>query len=191
MRLSNIFVFIFCFIVICVGIGSGLGKRWLHYLVFPLDACASLTSLSSSSLAPHMALIRDRVFASTNGVKVSPLCLYLGNRFEAREFLYRSELEHTAMEHGWFTLHTAFSRDVIGKKTYVQDLVAGSNDVREALLEKKGLLYVCGNRSLPEPLRNALVESFAYGKTDETSLSDARLAVEEMFIHGRSQQEVW
>ena len=27
------------------------GKRWLHYLVFPLDACASLTSLSSSSVS--------------------------------------------------------------------------------------------------------------------------------------------
>ena len=152
--------------VICVGIGSGV--------------------------APHIAMIRDRVFAAANGVKVSPLSLYFGNRYYAREFLYRSELEQIATEHSdWFTLHTAFSRDVIGKKTYVQDLVAVNNDIRETLLKKKGLLYVCGNRNLPEPLRKSLVESFANGKTDEKSRSEARLAVEDMFIHGRAQQEVW
>ena len=160
----NICLYFLC-IVICVGIGSGV--------------------------APHMALIRDRAFASTNGVKVSPLSLYFGNRFEAREFLYRSELEQIATEHGdWFTLHTAFSRDVIGKKTYVQDLVAVNNYIRENLLQRKGLLYVCGNRNLPEPLRKSVVESFA-GKNDEKSRSEAILAMEEMFTHGRAQQEVW
>jgi len=61
---------------------------------------------------------------------------------------------------------------------------------RENLLQRKGLLYVCGNRNLPEPLRKSVVESFA-GKNDEKSRSEAILAMEEMFTHGRAQQEVW
>eukprot|EP00986_Skeletonema_menzelii_P012228 scaffold6654_cov135-Skeletonema_menzelii.AAC.1 len=114
--LNYIFVCFFYAKVCCVGIGSGI--------------------------APHMALIRDRVFAATNGLAVEPLSLYFGNRFSNREFLYKSELEQIATEHGdWFTLHTAFSRDVIGKKIYVQDLVAVNEDVREILLERAGLLY--------------------------------------------------
>lgn len=164
--LNYTFFNIFSVKVICVGIGSGV--------------------------APSIALIRDRVFANTNGVAVSPLSLYFGNRFEAREFLYKSELEQIATDHGdWFTLHTAFSRDVIGKKIYVQDLVAVNDDIRENLLEKRGLLYVCGNRNLPEPLRNSMIENFANGKTDENSRAEAILAMEEMFICGRAQQEVW
>lgn len=152
--------------VICVGIGSGL--------------------------APHLAIIRDRVYAAEKGVEVSPLSLYFGNRYEEREFLYRSELEQIATEHkDWFTLHTAFSRDVPGKKTYVQDLMAINKDTRDILLEQKGLLYVCGNRNLPAPLRKAIITSFANGKTDDKSISDANLAVEDMFINGRAQQEIW
>ena len=138
-----------------------------------------------------MALIRDRVFAATNGVAVSPLSLYFGNRFKAREFLYRAELEKIACDQDWFTLHTAFSRDVIGKKIYVQDLVSQNDDIREILIERKGLLHVCGNRNLPGPLRNSLIESFASGRTDDKSRSEAISAMEEMFIHGRAQQEVW
>ncbi len=132
------------------------------------------------------------MFANTSGVKVAPLSLYFGNRFKAREFLYQSELEQIATDHSdWFTLHTAFSRDVIGKKIYVQDLVAVNDDIRKILLESEGLLYVCGNRNLPEPLRNSLIENFANGKTDENSRAEAILATEEMFIYSRAQQEVW
>jgi sulfite reductase alpha subunit-like flavoprotein len=69
--------------------------------------------------------------------------------------------------------------------------MAINNDTRDILLEHKGLLYVCGNRSLPSPLRKAIMESFANGKTDDKSISDANLAVEDMFVNGRAQQEIW
>ena len=73
-------------------------------------------------MAPHMGFLRDRVHAATVlGVEVAPFSLYFGNRYEKREFLYREELEKIAAEHvSWFKLHTAFSRDTVGKKIYVQ-----------------------------------------------------------------------
>lgn len=153
--------------VICVGIGSGL--------------------------SPHMSFLRDRVHAATIlGVDVAPFSLYFGNRFKATEFLYRDELEHIASKHGdWFKLHTAFSRDTIGKKVYVQDLISVTDDARKNLLENKGMLYICGNRNLPKPLQRSLKVCFAQGKTDPKSIEEADKAVEEMFVYGRAQQEVW
>ncbi|KAL7522654.1 hypothetical protein ACHAWX_007353 [Stephanocyclus meneghinianus] len=157
--------------VVCVGIGSGL--------------------------APHLSFLRDRVHAAEMGNDVAPFSLYFGNRFEKREFLYRTELEGIVKKHGsWFKLHTAFSRDIAGKKVYVQDLVAMQEDAYLNLLERKGMLYVCGNRNLPKPLMESLKESFARGMTPSIPeinqcMADASKAVEDMYVHGFAQQEVW
>ena len=153
--------------VVCVGIGSGL--------------------------APHMSFLRDRVHAATVlGEKVAPFSLYFGNRFEKREFLYREELEaYAAEQESWFKLHTAFSRDIVGKKVYVQDLVAITDDAFVNLFGNPGMLYVCGNRNLPGPLRESLMESFKRGSTDSSFREDAEQAVADLFVHGRAQQEVW
>jgi sulfite reductase (NADPH) flavoprotein alpha-component len=159
------------FIVVCVGIGSGL--------------------------APHLSFLRDRVYAAENGTEVAPFSLYFGNRFEKREFLYKEELEGILANHGsWFKLHTAFSRDTVGKKVYVQDLVAVQDDAYVNLVKNSGMLYVCGNRNLPKPLMKSLEKSFAEGlkatATDEQqAVQEASKAVEDLYVHGSAQQEVW
>lgn len=144
-----------------------------------------------SGLAPHMAFLRDRVRAAEAGEAVGPFALYFGNRYEAHEFLYRSELQEYQRRYSdWFTLHVAFSRDDPTQKVYVQDLVASNDDARRLLLRHPdGALYVCGNRNLPKPLQAALIESFcADGESDRDS---AAHAMEDLFVHGRAQQEVW
>lgn len=153
--------------VVCAGIGSGL--------------------------APHLAFLRDRVHAAVNGEEVAPFSLFFGNRYAADEFLYQSELEAIAEKHSsWFKLHTAFSRDNANKKVYVQDLVAITDDAKRLLRERtNGMLYVCGNRNLPKPLQNALVKSFSDSSEDPDEIAAATAVMEEMFIHGRAQQEVW
>ena len=139
-----------------------------------------------------MSFLRDRVHAANLGVDVAPFSLYFGNRFKEREFLYRDELEQIALEHrSWFKLHTAFSRDTVGKKVYVQDLIAITDDAYKHLLENQGMLYVCGNRNLPKPLQKSLKDSFAQGRADTKSIEEAAKAAEDLFIHGRAQQEVW
>lgn len=74
---------------------------------------------------------------------------------------------------------------------YAQDLVAVTEDAYVHLYENPGMLYVCGNRNLPKPLRNSLQASFVRGKADAMSVADAVKAVEDLFVHGRGQQEVW
>jgi sulfite reductase (NADPH) flavoprotein alpha-component len=157
--------------VVCAGIGSGL--------------------------APHLAFLRDRVYRYKTGEVPSPapFSLYFGNRFYAKEFLYQNEMEEYVEAYGksWFTLHTAFSRDdPSGKKVYVQDLVGSTEDARKLLHEDtNGMLYVCGNQNLPKPLQQALVRSFSQKSTDPNEIAAATAAMEDMFVHGRAQQEVW
>jgi homodimeric pyruvate:ferredoxin (flavodoxin) oxidoreductase len=145
-----------------------------------------------SGLAPHMAFLRDHARAAEEGETVGLFSLYFGNRYVADEFLYQAELEAYAAKYDWFKLHAAFSRDDAEKKVYVQDLVAITEDARLLLNETPdGLVYVCGNRNLPKPLQNALVESFSQHSKDPVVVAAATEAVEELYIRGRAQQEVW
>ena len=52
-------------------------------------------------------------------------------------------------------------------------------------------MYVCGNRQLPKPLQEALVKSFSKGSNDPAEIKAASEAVEQLYIQGRVQQEVW
>jgi sulfite reductase alpha subunit-like flavoprotein len=149
--------------VVCAGIGSGL--------------------------APHMAFLRDKVRAVIAGEKVGRFSLYFGNRFKADEYLYQAELEGYEKLYDWFQLHSAFSRDDPKKKVYVQDLVAQTDDARQLLREDpNGMLYVCGNRNLPKPLQDSLIQSFS---RHTAGIEAAAKAMEDLYIHGRAQQEVW
>jgi len=152
--------------VVCAGIGSGL--------------------------APHMAFLRDHVRAAEAGEPVAPFSLFFGNRFEKDEYLYEEELKQYAATYNWFHLHVAFSRDDPSKKVYVQDLVAITDDARLLLKDQPdGMLYVCGNRNLPGPLQDALVQSYSRRSGKDEDIVDAKHAVEELYIKARAQQEVW
>jgi sulfite reductase alpha subunit-like flavoprotein len=151
--------------VVCAGIGSGL--------------------------APHMAFLRDHVRAAEAGEKVGDFSLYFGNRKELDEYCYREELEGYEKKYSWFKLHAAFSRDAPKPKVYVQDLVAKTDDARLLLRDQPGMLYICGNRNLPKPMQDALVASFTQHSDDPEVIKKAKADVEDMYVHGRAQQEVW
>lgn len=145
-----------------------------------------------SGLAPHMAFLRDRVWAAEEGKKVGNFSLFFGNRKKSHEYLYRAELEDYEKKYYWFTLYTAFSRDDPKKKVYVQDLVLKTDDARLLLLETDdGIMYVCGNRNLPKPLQKALVKSFSKRSDDPKEIEIANSAMKKMYIKNRIQQEVW
>jgi sulfite reductase alpha subunit-like flavoprotein len=145
-----------------------------------------------SGLAPHMAFLRDKVRAAEKGEKVGKFSLYFGNRKKAHEYLYQSELERYEKKYDWFILHDAFSRDDPNKKVYVQDLVGQTDDARLLLHDTEdGMMYICGNRNLPKPLQQALVKSFSKWSDDPKEIEKSSAAMEQLFIKGRIQQEVW
>jgi len=66
-----------------------------------------------------------------------------------------------------------------------------TDDARQLLREDKGLMYVCGNRQLPKPLQEALVKSFSKDSKDPEEIKAASEVMEQLYIQGRAQQEVW
>jgi sulfite reductase alpha subunit-like flavoprotein len=143
-----------------------------------------------SGLAPHMCFLYDRVKAARDGETVEEFHLYFGNRRGDKEYLYREELEGFEKEFDWFKLNVAFSRDDPNNRVYVQHLVEQDVECYKQLVEKKGMLYVCGNRNLPKPLQGALVKCFMKANP-ELDEAGAKAKMEEMFVKGRAQQEVW
>lgn len=144
-----------------------------------------------SGLAPRLAFLRDCAHAAEQGDKVAPFALFFGNRFAKEEYLYQKELESYASKYEWFVLHAAFSRD--GKnKVCVQHLISQTDDARRLLLNfNDGMLCACGNRNSPKPLQDNLVKSFSNRSDDLDEIKKAAIVMEDMFIHGRAQQEVW
>jgi hypothetical protein len=77
----------------------------------------------------------------------------------------------------------------------VLQLVAGTDDAYRLLFQnEQGRLYICGNRNLPKPMQEALVTSYCryHATSDETAgPSAASLKVQELYLQGRVNQEVW
>jgi len=70
--------------------------------------------------------------------------------------------------------------------------VGSTDDARRLLRDDaNGLMYVCGNRQLPKPLQEALVRSFSQQSLDPKVVELATKDMEELYIRGRAQQEVW
>jgi len=106
-------------------------------------------------VAPFRAFIQERVFLARRAkAKTGPdalkdwatMDLFYGCRSDW-DFLYKDEWESYAKElDGKFRLHVAFSRRSRNKKIYVQDLIEEQAEkIVEALVEKKGYLYICGD----------------------------------------------
>lgn len=100
------------------------------------------------------------------------ITLFYGCRHPDVDYLYAEEWQEYKKELGdKFQIHTAFSR-VQGKpKVYVQQLISNEREnIKQALVEKKGYAYICGDakhmaRDVEDLLKEILGE--AKGGTKE------------------------
>jgi sulfite reductase alpha subunit-like flavoprotein len=70
--------------------------------------------------------------------------------------------------------------------------VASTDDAYRLLFQKEeqeGRLYICGNRNLPKPLQEALVASYRHATLAEAA--PAALQIQNLYLQGRVNQEVW
>lgn len=103
--------------------------------------------------------------------------------------MYRDELRK--LEEGCaegLKVHHAFSRDIEGKKVYVQDLIKQNAAEIWAVLESGGRVYVAGARGgMPKGVR----EAFQSILSEEGRVDDASAYVDRMIKEGRYREEVW
>jgi hypothetical protein len=89
-------------------------------------------------------------------------------------------------------LHVFVQTNNIFSLALLTQLVGRTDDARRLLLDDvDGRMYVCGNRNLPKPLQDALVLSFSNNSKHPNEIAAAAKAVEDLYIRGRAQQEVW
>ncbi|KAL5317223.1 hypothetical protein ACEPPN_014318 [Leptodophora sp. 'Broadleaf-Isolate-01'] len=109
-----------------------------------------------TGIAPFRAFIQERIFLARR-LKASkgahalkdwaPIHLFYGCRRSDHDFLYKDEWDVYAAElDGKFKMHVAFSREPGEGRRYVQDLLVEEGGVVvDALVERKGYLYICGD----------------------------------------------
>ncbi|KAG8814319.1 NADPH-cytochrome P450 reductase, partial [Serendipita sp. 399] len=113
-----------------------------------------------TGVAPFRGFIQERVALAERTIAKHPesgisdwgtIWLFYGCRGANEDFLYKEEWPKYAGVLGdKFQMHVAISREgprkPDGSKIYVQDLLWEQREkIREALVEKKGYVYVCGD----------------------------------------------
>ena len=146
-----------------------------------------------TGLAPMRSMIWQRLLwaENHNGEKLNGDILVFGCRNESGDYFFREEWELLRQRQGLKVL-TAFSRDKDKPRQYVQDRIrADASSIREAVLEKKGKIYICGSSgNMPKGVREALLEILG---TEEVlgSREDAEAYLDRMEKEGRYKQETW
>ncbi|GAA5871430.1 hypothetical protein JCM16303_000752 [Sporobolomyces ruberrimus] len=145
-----------------------------------------------TGVAPFRAFIQDRVaLARKAKAKDGPdalkdwgtIDLFYGCRRSSWDFLYKAEWDEYAKElDGKFKMHVALSREENVPKTYVQQLLKEEGDrIGDALVNKKGYAYICGDagsmakaveRELAAILGKAKGESLEVGEKELKLLKD-------------------
>lgn len=116
--------------------------------------------------------------------------LLFGCRSSTADFFYKDEWASLATNHGLKVL-TAFSRDAVHPRKYVQDVLREEGPaIYQLLVERKGKLYLCGSSgNMPKGVREALVDVFVAEGGMVREGAEEMLGVMER--DGRYWQETW
>ncbi|CDW71895.1 nadph--cytochrome p450 reductase [Stylonychia lemnae] len=104
--------------------------------------------------------------------------LYFGCRKNNSDFIYKDEILDYKERQIISDTQLAFSRESVGSRCYVQDLMKQNKDhVIKVLTEDKGNIYLCGNTKMGLEVQNILKE-FLGEETYKKLESDKRLVKE-------------
>ena len=116
----------------------------------PVDPAVPIVMIGpGTGLAPFRGFLRERAALKAQGRSLGPAMLFFGCRHPEQDFIYEKELREQA-DAGIVDLHVAFSRHD-GKKTYVQDLLKAEAERVRGLIDRGGIVYVCGDGGRMEP----------------------------------------
>lgn len=100
-----------------------------------------------TGVAPFRAFVKEG--------PVKRMSLYYGARIRAEEFYYGDYF--TKSQISGLRLGLAFSRDIPGKKEYVQNRISENKEsILEDLRNNKGYLYLCGSKGSARDIEDLL-----------------------------------
>lgn len=141
----------------------------------------ALADILYQGVAPFRGFLQERVALARKAIERDgpdalkdwgTITLFYGCRHPDVDYLYAEEWQEYKKELGEvFQIHTAFSRVQGQPKVYVQQLISREREmIKQALVEKKGYAYICGDakhmaRDVEDLLKEILGE--AKGGTKE------------------------
>ncbi|WP_438350528.1 bifunctional cytochrome P450/NADPH--P450 reductase [Paenibacillus sp. FA6] len=141
-----------------------------------------------TGVAPFRGFLQTRRILMQEGKILGEAHLYFGCRNHC-DYIYREELEQYEKE-GVVTLHTAFSRTEGIPKTYVQDLLKQNETAMIDILNRGGMLYVCGDGSKMAPDVESSLEN-AYQLLNGKNEEEAKEWLNQLQKEGRYAKDVW
>jgi NADPH-ferrihemoprotein reductase len=116
---------------------------------------------AGTGYAPMHAFLWERLAMKRSGVPLGPAVLFNGIRSSKLDYIYREEIEMFVAEGVLDHLHVAMSREVPGKREYVQHRIAEQGALVWDLVRVGAYIYVCGSQTMRDDVRTAFVEAFA------------------------------
>jgi len=106
-----------------------------------------------TGVAPFMGFLEERDALIKQGKTLGPAHLFFGCRSSDSDFIYKDQLEGYAKNGALSAngLHVAFSREEGQSKEYVQDLIINYGQELYSLLDKGGIVYICGDAKRMAP----------------------------------------
>jgi cytochrome P450/NADPH-cytochrome P450 reductase len=144
---------------------------------------------AGTGLAPFRGFLQERGALKDLGHEVGPSLLFFGCRSHEHDFIYEDELRDFDAR-GLTRLVTAFSRLAGQPKCYVQHKLAAHADEAWDLLERRAVVFVCGDAARLAPdVRSAFVEIYR-GKTGADT-DAAQEWLDELRSSSRYVEDVW
>jgi cytochrome P450/NADPH-cytochrome P450 reductase len=145
---------------------------------------------AGTGYAPMRAFLWERLAIQREGNGLGPAVLFNGIRASALDYIYEEEIASFAEEGVLDHLHVAMSREIPGKRVYVQDLLREQGALVWRLVDEGAFIYVCGSQMMRDDVRAALVAVLAEhgGMTQEQA--DAHLTEMET-TEKRYRPDVW
>ena len=84
--------------------------------------------------------------------------LFNGIRSSRLDYIYRDEIEMFVREGALDHLHVAMSREVPGKREYVQHRIAEQGALVWELVQDGAYIYVCGSQTMRDDVRASFVQ---------------------------------
>lgn len=150
---------------------------------------------AGSGIAPFLGFVKERTHAALAGELVGTMILIFGIRSKKVDFLYEEEwkLLQQKLQGGFtphlFQLYLCESRPRSGKKKYVQDIMSDYGHELMELLEKNGVIYVCGRSKMAAGVKHSLYHILQNKYRWNSAKCDEYMA--DLKASGRLKEDVW
>ena len=144
---------------------------------------------AGTGYAPMRAFLWERLAMKRDGTLLAPAILFNGIRSSKLDYIYREEIEMFVREGVLDDVQVAMSREIPGKREYVQHRIAQQGAFVWKLVEDGAYVYVCGSQTMRDDVRTSLVHTFTLHGS--LSLEDAENYMQRLEHQQRYRPDVW